>query len=230
MKNIALYQRPLFSADDNLVRLSPKPVFCRKVMMLAAVMCLSCVHTLAGAVDKSAVKEKWHTPFDLYLTPQEAYDMKSGDPDNVLFIDVRTRAEIQFVGFTDMVDANIPIYELSREWKHKADGDHGSYRKLRNEHFVAAVDNLIKAKNKDKSVPIILMCQSGGRSPKAARELHEAGYQKVYFQVEGFEGIKAKEGPDKGKRVVNGWKKAGLPWSYQLKTEKMYFNFAAEKE
>jgi len=230
MRNKPQFQRPFFSPDDNQVQLSTNLHFYRKVMMLIVVMCLSCVHTLAGAVDKSAVKEKWHTPFDLYLTPQEAYEMKSGDPDNVLFIDVRSRAEIQFVGFTDMVDANIPIYVLSREWKNKADGSHGSYRKLRNENFVAAVDNLITAKNKDKSVAIILMCQSGGRSPKAARELHEAGYQKVYFQVEGFEGIKAKEGPDKGKRFVNGWKKAGLPWSYKLKTEKMYFNFEPEKK
>ena len=65
------------------------------------------------------------------------------------------------------------------------------------------------------------MCQSGGRSPYAAEALHDAGYQKVYFQVEGFEGIKAKEGTDEGKRVVNGWKNAGLPWGYHLKTEKM---------
>ena len=54
--------------------------------------------TAANAVDKSAVKEKWHTPYDLYLSPQEAYDLKAADPENVLMIDVRTRAEIQFVG------------------------------------------------------------------------------------------------------------------------------------
>jgi rhodanese-related sulfurtransferase len=230
MNNKLQDQPPRFSAADIRSRLSLKLVCYRKVMMLVAAMCLACFQPLAGAVDKSAVKEKWHTPFDLYLSPREAYEMKSADPDNVLFIDVRTRAEIQFVGFTDMVDANIPIYVLSQEWKHKADDIHGSYRKLRNEHFVTAVDNLLTAKDKDKSAPIILMCQSGGRSPKAARELHEAGYQNVYFQVEGFEGIKAKEGPDTGKRIVNGWKKAGLPWSYKLKTEKMYFNFAPDKE
>ena len=73
------------------------------------------------------------------------------------------------------------------------------------------------------------MCQSGSRSPKAARELHDAGYKEVYFQVEGFEGVKAGQGPDKGKRVVNGWKNAGLPWNHDLKTEKMYFNFAPKQ-
>ena len=81
-----------------------------------------------------------------------------------------------------------------------------------------------------KAVPIILMCASGSRSPVAAGDLYDAGYQKVYFQVEGFEGIKAKQGPDKGKRVVNGWKNSGLPWGYHLKTEKMYFNFAPSEQ
>ena len=172
------------------------------------------------------VKEKWHTPYDLYLNPQEAYDLKAADPENVLMIDVRTRAEIQFVGFSDMADANIPIFLLTEDWKLKKDEVHGAYRKTYNNDFVAAVDNLIAIRKKDKSVPVILMCQSGGRSPYAASDLHEAGYQKVYFQVEGFEGLKVKDGPNKGKRVHNGWKNAGLPWGYELKTEKMYFNFA----
>ena len=189
-----------------------------------------CGFTSASAVDKSTVKEKWHTPYDLYLSPQEAYDLKAADPENVLMIDVRTRAEVQFVGFSDMADANIPIFLLTEEWKLKKDGVHGAYRKSYNNDFVAAVDNFIASRNKDKSVPMILMCQSGGRSPYAASDLHEAGYQKVYFQVEGFEGLKEKEGPNKGKRVLNGWKNAGLPWSYKLKTEKMYFNFAPKAE
>ena len=60
------------------------------------------------------VKEKWHTPYDLYLSPQEAYDLKAADPENVLMIDVRTRAEVQFVGFSDMADANIPIFLIDR--------------------------------------------------------------------------------------------------------------------
>jgi hypothetical protein len=37
--------------------------------------------------------------------------------------------------------------------------------------------------------------------------------------VDGFEGDMSKD----GRRAVNGWKNAGLPWSYQLAREKMYF-------
>jgi rhodanese-related sulfurtransferase len=50
--------------------------------------------------------------------------------------------------------------------------------------------------------------------------LSEAGFAQVYTVVDGFEGDVAKEGPNAGKRVVNGWKNAGLPWSYRLEKEK----------
>ncbi len=182
----------------------------------------------AQAMEKDEVREKWHTPYDLYLSAREAYDMKQANPDTVMLIDVRTREEVMLTGWTDMSDANIPVYMLSEEWKQKKDSDYGSFRKRYNPDFVAAVDNFLASRNADRSTPLILMCQSGGRSPIAARILHDAGFEKVWFQVEGFEGIKAKSGADKGKRVVNGWKNAGLPWGYKLKKDKMYFNFAPE--
>ncbi|MEJ2576942.1 MAG: rhodanese-like domain-containing protein [Gammaproteobacteria bacterium] len=181
----------------------------------------------ARAVDKAAVQEKWRTPFDLYLDPREAFDMKSGDPEGVLFVDVRSRAELQFVGYPGIIDANIPIFLYEGyEWKQQPDGAHGRFAKHFNTGFVAAVDRLIAVRGKDRSTPIIVMCQSGSRAPIAARELHDAGYREVYTQYQGFEGIKAKQGPHQGKRMVNGWKLAGLPWIYRLETAKMYFNFA----
>lgn len=187
----------------------------------------------ASAIDKSEVKEKWHTPFDLYLTAQEAYDLKTSKPDEVLFIDVRNRPEIHYIGMADQIDANIPFYFDSTEWKLKKDGVHGTFRKKRNDDFEIAVENALRSKGLTKESPIIIMCTSGSRAPHAARALHEAGFKQVYTQVEGFEGIKAKEGENKGKRVVAGWKKEGLPWSYDLPASKMYFNFdpkAAEKK
>jgi hypothetical protein len=42
--------------------------------------------------------------------------------------------------------------------------------------------------------------------------------------VSGFEGDKAKDGPQKGMRVVNGWKNDGLPWTYKLVASKMYMS------
>lgn len=45
----------------------------------------------------------------------------------------------------------------------------------------------------------------------------------VYSVTDGFEGDKAKAGPRKGERVVNGWKNAGLPWTYTLDKSAMYW-------
>lgn len=171
-----------------------------------------------------AIKPKWRTPYDLYLTPQEAYQKKIADGGNVVLIDVRTRAEIKFIGMADAVDANIPVRLLRDDyaWSEKS----ATYRTRKNPDFIAAVDRLLQTKGLNRHSPVILMCQSGSRAPMAARLLHEAGFGEVYTQYQGFEGFKAKQGPDKDRRVVNGWKNANLPWSYHLDADKMYFNFA----
>lgn len=49
--------------------------------------------------------------------------------------------------------------------------------------------------------------------------LRRSRYTKVYSVVDGFEGDLSAE----GRRDVNGWRKAGLPWSYKLDKAKMYF-------
>ena len=100
---------------------------------------------------------------------------------------------------------------------------------LRNPDFEAAVENLLESRGLDKASPIIIMCTSGSRAPLAANALYKAGFGEVYTQVEGFEGIKAKSGEHKGKRLVAGWKHEGLPWSNDFVAAKMYFNFAPEK-
>ncbi len=48
------------------------------------------------------------------------------------------------------------------------------------------------------------------------------GYTQVYVVTDGFEGGKIKSGERKNWRLKNGWKNAGLPWSYKLNMEKMY--------
>lgn len=180
------------------------------------------------AAEISDVKPEWRTPFDLYLTPVEAFEMKNAQPDEVVFIDVRTRAEVKFIGFADSVDANIPLRFLREDysWSDKA----STFRTRINPDFVASVGRLIETMRLDRDSPVILMCQSGSRVPVAARKLHEAGYTRVYTQYQGFEGRKATTGKKPGQRVVNGWKNADLPWRYQLDKKKMYFNFGTDSE
>lgn len=179
---------------------------------------------LLHAAPSEAVKPKWRTPYDLYLTPQEAYQKKLAAGERILLIDVRTRAEIKFIGMADATDANIPVRLLRDDyaWSEKS----ATYRTRENPDFVAAVERLLQIRGLDRHSPVILMCQSGSRAPMAARLLHRVGFSEVYTQYQGFEGFKAKQGPDEGKRIVNGWKNANLPWSYQLDASKMYFNFA----
>jgi rhodanese-related sulfurtransferase len=180
----------------------------------------------AGAVDSSVLTKKWqHTPFGLYLNAREAYDMKTAEPDKMLLLDVRNQAELHYTGIPDTVDANIPYRFDSTEWKMKKNGIYGTFKKPKNPDFASAVEKLVESRNLGKHSPVIIMCASGTRAPFAAKALHKAGFTKVYTQIEGFEGERAKSGPDKGKRTVNGWKNAGLPWSYDLLPEKMYFNY-----
>lgn len=175
------------------------------------------------AIEEGKIRTKLHTIFGLYLTPQEAFNMKTRMDDEVLLVDIRSRAELKYVGASPLIDANIPARFIHPDfkWSDRV----SSYRTLENDHFVEDFEKLLGIKNRNKETPIILICQSGSRVPRAAESLHEAGFQKVYSQYQGFEGIKAKTGILEGKRLVNGWKNAGLPWSYRLKKEAMYFNF-----
>ena len=183
------------------------------------------------AYDKSKLTKKWqHTPFELYLTAKEAYDMKTANPESVLFLDVRNQAELHYTGIPDTVDANIPYRFDSSVWKMKRNGKFITFKMPKNRDFVEAVENVLKAKKLTKESPVIIMCASGTRAPYATKLLFKAGFKKVYAQMEGFEGVKAKKGKDKGKRVVSGWKVSKLPWSYDLIPEKMYYNFEPKKE
>ncbi len=178
------------------------------------------------AVDKSVLTKDWqHTSLGLYLTAQEAYDMKTANSDKVLFLDVRNQPEIHYTGMADTVDANIPYRFDSTDWKMKKKGIYGTFKKPKNPDFSNAVEALLNSKKLTKDSPVIIMCTSGSRAPFAAKVLIKQGFTQVYTQVEGFEGKRAKTGAKKGERIVGGWKNVGLPWRYDLLPEKMYFNY-----
>ncbi len=178
---------------------------------------------ISHAIEEQHVRDKAHTVYGLYLTPFEAYNMKMQQGDQVLLVDVRTRPELKYVGASTVIDANIPSRFIRTDfaWSDRSQ----TYRTTNNDHFVADMEKLLQVKNADKTTPIILMCTSGSRVPSLARKLQAAGFTSVYSLYQGFEGIKHKEGVTKGWRTVDGWKNAGLPWSYKLNKQAMYFNF-----
>ena len=160
------------------------------------------------------------TQLRLYLTAIEAYDLIKKDHKNTLFIDVRTQAELTFVGAPMMIDANIP-YEVIEDWN-QWDDKGKTFKMSVNPDFVRAFEKRLLDKGLNKQSTVILMCRSGYRSASAADLLAKIGYKNVYNLIDGFEGDIASSGPKKGQRVVNGWKNSDLPWSTQLDKAKMY--------
>jgi len=164
----------------------------------------------AGDVPTS---KKKITPQGKYLTPQEAYDMKSKEGDKVLVVDVRTPEELYFVGYPTIVDKNIPLaYVDYSKFKKNKKGEVVKFASHLNKEFVAQIEAALKEKGLGKDAPIILMCRSGSRAAKAAKILDKAGYKNVYNMDQGFEGDKDKQ----KHRTVNGWKNAGLPYTYKV--------------
>lgn len=185
--------------------------------IILATLLLVSVATSAIAAD--GIPSKKQTELGLYLTAKDAYQLKSEHSD-VIFVDVRTRAEIAFVGMPQISDANIP-YMLAEDWG-TWDEKKKNFKLEANSGFLLSMEDLVKAKGGNKETKIIVMCRSGSRSAKAANLLAKSGYKNVYTVLDGFEGDKAKSGDLKGQRVVNGWKNSGLPWSYKLDKSKMY--------
>jgi len=206
-----------------------KPVI-RKRLLAAVVLACSLSFSLpafaadwaSGSTDWDKLPEIKRTRMGLYLTPQQAYEIKKKDPKGVAFFDVRTRAKAVYVGMPTDVDALVPYVEhqeIMTDW----DDKRHMYKLEPNQDFIPELERRLQEKGLTRNSPIILICRSGDRSSKAADRLQVAGYTKVYSVAEGVEGDTAKGGPTDGQRVVNGWKNAQLPWTYKLEKAKMYF-------
>ncbi|MBT5230061.1 MAG: sulfurtransferase, partial [Methylococcales bacterium] len=158
-------------------------------IFIALSLCSSSL--LAGTINPENVPSKKQTPQQLYITPQEAYNMKLQQGEKILFIDIRTRAEVEFVGLPTITDANIPyLVNDFEDWDEKK----GRFVKVPNSNFPLALKALMKQKGLTETSTIILMCRSGSRSAKAANLLDQLNFKNVYSLVEGFEGEKVKSG------------------------------------
>jgi len=157
---------------------------------------------------------------DFGLTPEQTYQIKTSSPDTVLFIDVRDPVEIQFTGFTDVVDLNIPFLLVDR---HHWSEERGQFMLPHNPEFAARVDEALEARGLNRETRIITMCRSGSaRGEPSATFLRENGFPNVYFVINGFQGDRLKEGEKAGMRLVNGWQNSGLPWSNEMNGDKIF--------
>lgn len=188
------------------------------VVLAALVTAAPLARAQAAPVDGAALPEAKRTRAGLYLQARDVPAFLAAHGGRVLFLDVRTRAEAMYVGMAGPVDALVPYVEhqeLMTDW----DETRRIYRLEPMQDFVPEVARRLQARGLGKDDPVVLMCRSGDRSSRGANRLAEDGYTRVHTVVDGFEGDLSPE----GRRSVNGWKNAGLPWSYRLDRARMYF-------
>lgn len=127
-------------------------------------------------------------PYEGALTPEEAYEILQSAPGAKL-VDVRTRAEIDWVGqIPDAVEVEWAIYPGMRM----------------NPHFIPQLEQQV-----EKEALVMFICRSATRSHSAAIAATQAGYADCYNVLEGFEGDKDSEDH---RNTLGGWQVAGLPW------------------
>ncbi|PLK47951.1 rhodanese-like domain-containing protein [Uliginosibacterium sp. TH139] len=134
--------------------------------------------------------EKMNLPYAGALTPREAYCVLELAGGAARIVDVRTRAELDWVG---RIPGAVEI-----EWN----------------SYPGSVPNpdfeLQLKKRVDNEALLMFICRSGARSHNAAMAAAVAGLAGCYNVLEGFEGDKDAHGR-RGK--IGGWRHAGLPWS-----------------
>jgi rhodanese-related sulfurtransferase len=135
------------------------------------------------------------------IDSNDAYKRVMASPDDTFIIDVRTRAEYEFVGHPDLPSGvpNIPLVFYD-QWR-------------QNENFVADVEERFS-----KETNLLIICRCGHRAETAAWLLLKAGFLNLFFITDSFEGTLDKD----GHRTVNGWINNGLPYTYYLDSGLIY--------
>lgn len=131
-------------------------------------------------------------PYAGALAPAEAFELLQLAP-HALLVDVRTRAELDWVGRPVVGDGQY----IHIEWTRYPGG-------VPNPEFI---DQLRAKVSPD--TPVIFLCRSAARSKLAAVAAEKAGFTKAFDLLEGFEGAKDGSGH---RKTVEGWCFCGLPW------------------
>ncbi len=143
----------------------------------------------------------------LYVDALHADRLKHDNPQGVVLIDVRSRLEVGLVGQPPSVDVHVPWLDtvMPLRW----DDEAGGWAMAANPAFAQEVAARLERLGVARDTPLLLLCRSGERSARAADALAALGYTTTISVVDGFEGDLGAD----GRRTVNGWKNAGLPWT-----------------
>jgi rhodanese-related sulfurtransferase len=151
---------------------------------------MSTLEQLNAQAANRAVQDQ--LPYAGALLPAEAFELLQLDP-SVRLVDVRTRAELDWVGRPAIDTAQYSHIE----WIHYP----GSVPNA------AFVQQLREVATPD--TPILFLCRSAARSKLAAVVAQKEGFTKAFDLLEGFEGDKDGQGH---RKTVSGWCFRGLPW------------------
>ncbi|MGX0877780.1 rhodanese-related sulfurtransferase [Roseovarius sp. MBR-154] len=187
------------------------PVLVVLSLAFAPHMALAETFTLQYPVAVETLNKSKQTAPGLYITAAEAGRILE-ETDNVALIDVRTPSETMLIGYPVTAAANIPSKLIDPDLAF--DAKEGVYKMIDNPTFVAEMQTWLASDAATGVDTLMIMCRSGSRSAAAIGKLVEAGVDiTLYNVVDGFEGDKN----DAGARAVNGWRNAGLPWTYKVR-------------
>ena len=186
----------------------------RKKSILFCLIAVLVLGIGSSALAELKVPKKKQTTLGLYVTAKQAFVKWHANPEKIHILDCRTPQEYVFVGHAPMA-VNIPSMFMTLTF----DAKKKSYKMAVNKDFVALVKKRFKMDD-----TIFIMCRSGGRSARSVNLLAKAGFKKAHNIIDGFEGDKVKDKGSyyNGKRLVNGWKNSGAPWTYHLNPDLVY--------
>lgn len=138
------------------------------------------------------------------VTPEEAKDLI--DKEGWVYVDVRSIGEFNAGHATGAY--NVPLNHI------------GKGGVTPNEKFLSAMDKVFP-----KDAKLIVACQAGGRSARAAAQLENAGYTNVADLGAGFEG---KVDTALRQVVEPGWRRKNLPVSQDSEPEKTWAGIEAK--
>lgn len=155
------------------------------------------------------VPQHKRTASGLYVDAVHAEAIKRRYPDEVVFVDIRSPVELGLTGHPTAVDINVPFRDFVQPlvW----DDAKSAWAMETNPRFPEQLDSELRRRGATHDTVVMLLCRAGDRSAQAADALSLLGYRNVVSVVDGYEGDIA---PD-GRRSLNGWKNAGLPWTAQ---------------
>ena len=166
------------------------------------------ISTSYAQESETTLPEHKQTTLGLYVTSAEAYTMWLAYPEAITVLDVRTPEEYIYIGHAPMA-YNVPIALQSYSWNATTN----EYDMKMQSDFVTQVQSIAEPTD-----TILVTCRSGSRSAMAVNQLAAAGYLYVFNITDGFEGDMVKDEASLyyEKRMVNGWKNSGIPWTYEL--------------